>query len=106
MAVVDRTANISHAAAALGSSRTLFKGRSSYAPDVVLVNEFVADDFIHQLVQAITSPTSRETPGFAQNSSKAPPDKHSSIIKELEGNEGCRIVMSGANGSIIEVRDR
>lgn len=106
VAVVDRTGNISHAASVVGSSRTLFQGKSSYAPDVVLVNEFVADDFIHYLVQAITSPPSRETPGLAQNLSKAPADKHSSIVKEFEGNEGCKIVMSGSNGSIVEIKDR
>lgn len=46
VAVVDRTADLSLAARELVQARSLFAGRSPYAPDVVLVNEFVAKDFL------------------------------------------------------------
>jgi len=106
VAIVDRTANISQAASAVGLSRTSFKGKSSYAPDIVLVNEFVADDFILHLVQAVTSPMLGGKDVTSPNPVKARLDSHSSVMKELEGNEGCKVVMSGANGSIVEIRDR
>ena len=106
VAVVDRTANIAHAASAVGSSRTLFGGKSSYGPDVVFVNEFVADDFIYHLVQAITPSVLRETAELTKSLSKTRHDNHSSFIKELESNEGCKIVLSGASGSIVEIKDR
>lgn len=103
VAIVDRTANVSQAASTVGSSRILFKGKSSYAPDIVLVNEFVADDFIFHLVRAVTS---KENPPISQSLSKAHSDSHSSVMNELENNEGCKLVMSGENGSIVEIRDR
>jgi len=41
IAVVDRTADLTKAAAALVTARLGFGGNSPYAPDVVLVNEYV-----------------------------------------------------------------
>ncbi len=103
VAIVDRTANVSQAASTIGSSRISFKGKSSYAPDIVLVNEFVADDFIFHLVRAVTS---KETPPISQYPSKTHSDSDPSVLKEAEDNEGCRLVNSGANGRIIEITDR
>ncbi|KAK5203729.1 hypothetical protein LTR99_003391 [Exophiala xenobiotica] len=105
VAVVDRSANVSEAASVVGTSRVSFNGRSAYAPDIVLVNEFVADDYLFHLVQTITSPMSTTSPTASQARSKTQPDTQSPTMKELENTEGLRIVMSGANGSIVEVRD-
>jgi hypothetical protein len=106
VAVVDRSANVSEAASMVGTSRVSFNGRSAYAPDIVLVNEFVADDFLFHLVQTITSPMSTTSPTASQARSKTQPDTQSPTMKELENTEGLRIIMSGANGTIVEVRDR
>ncbi|KAK7890537.1 hypothetical protein LTR67_007745 [Exophiala xenobiotica] len=105
VAVVDRSANVSEAASMVGTSRVSFNGRSAYAPDIVLVNEFVADDFLFHLVQTITSPMSTTSPTASQARSKTQPDTQSPTMKELENTEGLRIIMSGANGTIVEVRD-
>ncbi|KAK5190691.1 hypothetical protein LTR92_009344 [Exophiala xenobiotica] len=105
VAVVDRSANVSEAASVVGTSRVSFNGRSAYAPDIVLVNEFVADDYLFHLVQTITSPMSTTSPTASQARSKTQPDTQSPTMKELENTEGLRIVMSGADGSIVEVRD-
>lgn len=45
MAVVDRTADVDLAARAIAAARFGFGGTSPYAPDLVLVNEFVKRDF-------------------------------------------------------------
>ncbi|KAB5563073.1 Aldehyde/histidinol dehydrogenase [Coniochaeta sp. 2T2.1] len=45
VAVVDRTADIDGAARAITAARFAFGGTSPYAPDLVLVNEFVKKDF-------------------------------------------------------------
>lgn len=45
VAVVDRTADIDLAAKAITNARFSFGGTSPYAPDLVLVNEFVKQDF-------------------------------------------------------------
>ncbi|CAK7221494.1 hypothetical protein SBRCBS47491_004544 [Sporothrix bragantina] len=45
VAIVDRTADAAQAAKDIVCSRLVFAGRSPYAVDHVLVNEFVADEF-------------------------------------------------------------
>lgn len=45
IAIVDRTADIDAAAKAIVTARFSFQGMSPYAPDVVVVNEFVKKDF-------------------------------------------------------------
>ncbi|EXJ74260.1 uncharacterized protein A1O5_02556 [Cladophialophora psammophila CBS 110553] len=106
VAVVDRTAKIPEAAMAIGASRVSFNGRSVYAPDVILVNEFVADDFLYHLVQAVTSPLLSETPPRSPHLAKGQPDGYARTLKECEGNESVRVVVSSSNGSIVEVKDR
>lgn len=51
VAVVDRTADLTLAARELVQARSLFAGKSPYAPDIVLVNEFVAHDFVAAVVR-------------------------------------------------------
>lgn len=106
VAIIDRTANISQAASIVGLSRTIFKGKSNYAPDIVLVNEFVADDFIFHLVQAVTCPMLGGKDSASPNLVKAQVGSQSSVMKDFEDNDGCRVVMSGASGSIVEIKDR
>ncbi|KAK4935800.1 hypothetical protein LTR10_023207 [Elasticomyces elasticus] len=106
VAVVDRTANIPEAAMAIGASRVSFNGHSVYAPDVVLVNEFVADTFLYHLVQTVTSSLSSKSPPVSTHPSKAQPDTHAKMLRELESNDGVRVVVSSSNGSIMEVKDR
>lgn len=45
MAIVDRSADIEAAAKAITTARFSFGGYSPYAPDLVLVNEFIKKDF-------------------------------------------------------------
>lgn len=45
VAIVDRSADIDTAAKAITTARFSFGGRSPYAPDLVLVNEFVKQEF-------------------------------------------------------------
>ncbi|OQU99475.1 hypothetical protein CLAIMM_05105 [Cladophialophora immunda] len=106
VAVADRTAKIPEVATAIGLSKMLFNGRSVYAPDVVLVNEFVADDFLYHLVQVVTSSLATETSSRSQHLSKVQPDGHTKMLREFENSEGVRMIISSSNGSIIEVKDR
>jgi hypothetical protein len=45
IAIVDRTADINSAAKAIVSARFTFQDPSPYSPDLVIVNEFVKDEF-------------------------------------------------------------
>ena len=53
IAVVDRTADIQQAAQALCTARFSFKGKSPYAPDLVLVNEWVMQAFLQACVREL-----------------------------------------------------
>ena len=54
VAVVDRVANLSQAAAAIVRSKTAFGGTSPFAADVVLVNEWIRQDFIAELERKLS----------------------------------------------------
>ncbi|MCJ1305738.1 hypothetical protein MMC08_008554 [Hypocenomyce scalaris] len=68
MAIVDRTANIEDAAWAIVSARFSRAGTSSYAPDVVLINEFVIEEFIG-LLSKIVRPSKAKSNEDSQDAS-------------------------------------
>lgn len=51
VAIVDRTADLAAAAEQLVTARFAFGGTSPYAPDVVLVNEFLKKDFLELVLK-------------------------------------------------------
>ncbi|KAK2000353.1 hypothetical protein LX36DRAFT_689478 [Colletotrichum falcatum] len=61
VAIVDRTADIEAAAKAITAARFSFSGQSPYAPDLVLVNEFVKKDFFEACSKQATLAFARET---------------------------------------------
>lgn len=101
IAVVDRTANISQAAEALASARFRFGGHSPYAPDIVLVHEFILKEFIESVTRASWSHCAVES-----NKSIASQSSDRSLLKDIENVSGARIVVSGSNWGIVEVKDR
>ncbi|MCJ1471564.1 hypothetical protein MMC13_000204 [Lambiella insularis] len=60
LAVVDRTAMIDEAAQSIVQARFSRLGSSPYAPDLVLVNEFVIQEFITRLLRHVTSRMAHE----------------------------------------------
>lgn len=46
VAIVDRTADVEQAATSICTARFRFQGGSPYAPDMVLVNEWVREEFV------------------------------------------------------------
>ncbi|KAJ5728880.1 ALDH-like protein [Penicillium malachiteum] len=55
IAIVDRTADLDSAAQALVAARFSFGGTSPYAPDIILVNEFVKRPFLAAVTNAMVS---------------------------------------------------
>ncbi|KAF4339635.1 aldehyde dehydrogenase family 3 member B1 [Fusarium beomiforme] len=98
VAFVERDADIQAAAKALVSARFSLQGRAPYAPDVVLVNEWVKKDLLRALVQQST-----EFLANSPNKSKAP---KSALSKEVEKDESVHVVLSGSNGVILDVENR
>ena len=60
IAVVDRTADIEFAAKSITTARFSFGGTSPYAPDLVLVNEFVKQEFFEACSRYATLSFARE----------------------------------------------
>lgn len=52
VAVVDRSADVNIAAREIVRALRAFKGKSPYAPDLVLVNEFLKEAFLHAVAAA------------------------------------------------------
>lgn len=61
VAIVDRTADIQLAAKAITNARFSFGGTSPYAPDLVLVNEFVKQDFFEACSKYATLAFAKES---------------------------------------------
>ncbi|EPE04034.1 aldehyde dehydrogenase [Ophiostoma piceae UAMH 11346] len=106
IAVVDRTADLETAAKALVNARMQFGGRSPYAPDVVLVNEFVKTDFVQAVVKhAIRYMAELNSGIYADSESKAI-DRKPLPAQGKQPPKGIKIVTSGSNVSILDVIDR
>jgi acyl-CoA reductase-like NAD-dependent aldehyde dehydrogenase len=106
---VDRTAQVDDAAQAIVRARFSRRGSSPYAPDVVLVNEFVLEEFLTCLLHHLPPYMAHEN-GTPDKSSKHEQHRLSSegqrILDVAEKSEGMRVVVRGTNGNIISVQDR
>ncbi|KAF1984848.1 ALDH-like protein [Aulographum hederae CBS 113979] len=94
--IVDRSADVEVAAQALVNARFAFGGSSPYAPDLVLVNEFVKTDFLR-------AATRKATYIAAGRSGKMRREKKK---EESHEGKGVNVVASGSWGSIQEVLER
>ncbi|GES64003.1 aldehyde dehydrogenase PutA [Aspergillus terreus] len=107
VAVVDRTAHINEAAEALVTARFAFSGRSPYAPDVVLVQEFAMKAFVESVIQhasKLLAGQNGEARKNAVNSGRSSPG--ASLVDLARKDPSCRILVSGTGWGIIEVQDR
>ncbi|KAM5345124.1 hypothetical protein ACJ41O_010986 [Fusarium nematophilum] len=101
VAFVERDADIRLAAKAITSARFGLRGRSPYAPDVVLVNEWVKKDLLRALLQESTDFLSGPTD--SRNKEKvSKPD----LLKEIEKEGSANVLSSGSNGAIVDAGNR
>ncbi|OCL07458.1 ALDH-like protein [Glonium stellatum] len=106
VAIVDRTADLQEAAKALVTARFSFGGRSPYAPDTVLVNEFVKKNFLDAVVQqSIGFLTGRDGNVIGNGKPTRSQSRAGNLPKDIQ-EDGIRIVTSGSNGSIIDIEKR
>ena len=112
VAIVDRTADLSSAAENLISARFAFGGTSPYAPDLVLVNEFVEKDFVNEVLRKAVryfSTPSQHGNGSAEKSNRTgKASKISSRLKLLGGdkNWSLNILAQGDSGAVVKVSAR
>jgi acyl-CoA reductase-like NAD-dependent aldehyde dehydrogenase len=98
VAFVERDADIQSAARSLVSARFSLQGKAPYAPDVVLVNEWVKKDLLRALVQQSTE--------FLASSPNKSRTLNSRLSREAEKDESVHVVLSGSNGVILDVQNR
>ncbi|KAJ9665635.1 hypothetical protein H2201_004327 [Coniosporium apollinis] len=105
VAVVDRTANLEEAAKALVTARFSFGGKSPYAPDVVLVNEFAKKEFMTAVVKESIDFLTTENGSVEKGGVRRKP-QGKKLLDEVRDSDLARIVTSGANGAILDVEKR
>ncbi|KAL1858225.1 hypothetical protein Daus18300_009971 [Diaporthe australafricana] len=103
VAIVDRSANIDEAARAITAARFNFGGSSPYAPDLVLVNEFVKKEFFEACSRYATL-------SFAKNSSGRRVDgsRNEHVRKAIKDAEDKKQVSSfGSNDfKLVDILDK
>ncbi|RAK97979.1 aldehyde dehydrogenase PutA [Aspergillus ibericus CBS 121593] len=107
VAVVDRTANIPAAAEALVSARFAFGGRSTYSPDVVLVQEFAMKEFVEAIIQRSSKYLGGQN-GEARQTVVNPRRSSSgaSLLDAAHKDASARVIVSGSEWGVVEVHDR
>ena len=106
VAIVDRTADLKAAADAIATARFAYGGNSPYAPDLVLVNEFVKSQFLRALMQATMDQLSLRISVNASSSLLRESRQSASLIgAEIEAKRASSISSVG-QGSVVDVNDR
>ncbi|KAK4149413.1 hypothetical protein C8A00DRAFT_46978 [Chaetomidium leptoderma] len=101
VAIVERDADLNAAAQELVRARFVLRGRSPYAPDVVLVNEWVKREFLEAVV--------RHTVRFASDEGKKQPPRTShgqSLSEQVRTEKGVNVLSWSSAGVIVDVTDR
>ncbi|KAF2091441.1 ALDH-like protein [Saccharata proteae CBS 121410] len=105
IAVVDRTADIDAAVTALVTARLSFGASSSYAPDLVLVNEFVKAKFLNAVAQQMLRCLTEENDSGERK--KAQENlQGDSLVQELQAKCDARVITSSSDGTVAEIRGR
>ncbi|KAK0741126.1 hypothetical protein B0T18DRAFT_472524 [Schizothecium vesticola] len=101
VAVVDRTADVEAAARAIVRARFGFAGQSPYAPDLVLVNEYVKKDFFEACTRFATGV-------FAARGGSGEREEEKEVRRVIAEAEGRKEVVSFGSDAfkLVEVLDR
>lgn len=106
-AVVDRTSDIKTAARELVAARFAFGGSSPYAPDLVLVNEFVKQDFLQAVVDETRNLTSAAR---IYGDAKSKPSSASRVSSALEAlkkaDSSLNTIIQESNAVVLELPTR
>jgi acyl-CoA reductase-like NAD-dependent aldehyde dehydrogenase len=103
VAIVDRTADIETAAKAIVTARFSFQGTSPYAPDLVIVNEWVKKDFFEACTKYATQLFSSK--GSAKPSSSNASKETAEAVKKAEAN-GQLSTFGSADFKVVDISDR
>jgi aldehyde dehydrogenase (NAD+) len=105
VAIVDRTADVASAAEQLVTARFAFGGTSPYAPDLVLVNEYLKKDFLELVLQHSIRYLSGSSDVVTNKSSQNSASRVSESLKTLQDCKTWKLnaITQGDNGAILEL---
>lgn len=104
-AIVDRTADVKLAARELVASRFAFGGSSPYAPDLVLVNEFVKQDFL-QAVREESRKVGANGKGDAKGKRGAASRVSGAVEALKKADSRLQVVVQEASTTVVELTTR
>lgn len=105
IAIVDRTADLGVAAEQLVAARFAFGGTSPYAPDIVLVNEYIKKEFLEHALQQSIRYLSGNDDVVANGSAKKTASKASDALRSLQNTKSwkSKVITGGDNGAVLEL---
>ncbi|KAK5129995.1 hypothetical protein LTR08_002550 [Meristemomyces frigidus] len=107
VAVVDRTANVQLAARELVAARFSFGGQSPYAPDCVLVNEFVKQAFLQAVVSECVKLATGETVNGHEKRKLPVIDKVQEHISSMkQGDPSLRVILQERKMAVVDSASR
>lgn len=109
IAIVDRSAEIAQAAKECVKARFAFGGRSAYAPDVILVNEFAIQKFrtaVAECALRYFAVDRNENGSKTETSARRRAGPLNSELQKKLDNSSAEVLVSGDKGTIAVVRDR
>jgi acyl-CoA reductase-like NAD-dependent aldehyde dehydrogenase len=105
IAIIDRTADVKVAARDCVHARFAFGGRSAYAPDFVMVNEFFVKEFASAVAQTALQYLAGHANGPVDNKSAETNDRYfKTSTKALEQNG--TVLASGDKGRVVLLHKR
>ncbi|CRK29019.1 hypothetical protein BN1723_006863 [Verticillium longisporum] len=102
IAVVERDADVDEAARSLVTARFSLRGKSAYAPDLVLVNEWIRKDFLAALSrQSIALGNS-----YVSETRPAKASASSNLVQEVMKGGSGSVHSTSQYGAIVEIEER
>lgn len=106
IAVVDRTADVIKTAQTISNASFAFRGGSPYSPHVVLVNEYICDQLLSALAVNVVNPK----PGVETELASLKGDGKPTYLRQHKSADipkkvNVKDIISGSNGSIVELLD-
>ncbi|KAK5695683.1 hypothetical protein LTR17_024479 [Elasticomyces elasticus] len=107
LAIVDRTADAKSAARELVAACFSFGGRSPYAPDVVLVNEFTRQSFLQAVIaESVAVGSASISKGDAKHRSTDSPGVSEQIEALRKADPELRVIVQERNFAVVEASSR
>ena len=105
VAIVERDADLRAAAKSLVAARFALRGKSPYAPDVVLVNEWAREDFLGAVLQEVVVQSARTAQSEKSSKSHGKADS-GGFAERARAEARVNVLSTGPSGAVVYFEDR